>query len=166
MSNPQYGKDTVLYFRLLKDAATKDGARLAYQIEHTINEERSNDVIDTKDGPIVNAGPRSVTIDLTAVSSLDEVNTLLYTAFTDDEQLEVWEVNLTAPGSGENKFKAKYMVGKLNSWALPAQVGSTKDISATLTVEQGPLEGEVTLTAEEQANIQTVFRDLPMVPGV
>lgn len=161
-----FGRDKILYFRQLKDEATDKGAKLALQIEHTLTQERTTETKTTKDGPVVTQGALTTTLELTAVSSNDAVNADLYDAFVNGNMLECWEVN-RADAREEGKFGAKYMRGKLQSWALPAPGEDTVDVSTTLQVEVGPLDGVVTIDAEEEAAINAVFRDLAVVvaPG-
>ena len=82
-----FGKDKVLYFRTLKDAKAKKGARLALQLEHTLTYERSTDSVNTKDGAIVTQTTPSASLSISAVSSRDELNQGLYDAFIAGEIL-------------------------------------------------------------------------------
>ena len=161
----QFGKDSVLYFRLLKNAESEAAAKLALQIEHTLNSERSSESIMTKDGPINTPGSKTNTLELTAVSTLDDVNKMLYAAYQEGEILECWEVNLSDPrgdagSTGEQKFGAKYMQGILQNWSLPKAVEGTVDISTTFNINFEPQDGEVTVSKADQDAIQYAFRDL------
>jgi len=57
----------------LKDAETEKAAKLALQIEHTLNSDRSTEQTETKDGVVNSPGTINNTLDITAVSTLDEV---------------------------------------------------------------------------------------------
>ena len=157
-----FGKDKVLYFRTLKDAKAKKGARLALQLEHTLTYERSTDSVNTKDGAIVTQTTPSASLSISAVSSRDELNQGLYDAFIAGEILEIWEVDLGA-SKEENKYDALYMQGKLESWELPASVDETVNISTTARIEGLPQKGEVTISEEDKKAIQYAFRDLEKV---
>lgn len=161
----QFGRDKILYFRLLEEAGQKGAAKLALQVEHTLNEERSSDTKATKDGQIVTQGNLTTTLEITAVSTLDEVNKMLYRAFREGLMLEIWEVNLNDKREAEDTFGAKYMRGKLASWSLPANVEDTVDISTTVNVEGTPQEGKVKVDKQTQTKIAYAFRDLEKVIG-
>ncbi len=161
----QFGKDSVLYFRKLKDAETEKAAKLALQIEHTLNSDRSTEQTETKDGVVNSPGTINNTLDISAVATLDDVNKMLYEAYKAGDVLECWEVNLSdkrgePTESGEQEFGATYMQGLLQSWSLPKNVSGTVDISTTLNINYNPVEGKVTLTEADQEAIKYAFRDL------
>ncbi len=160
MFEPKKGKDKILMFRMLKDMETKDAAKLALQTEHELSYEREVNTTQTKDGAIVTDGGMEVTMSISAVASADEVNGMLFEAVKKGETLECWEIDLSAKGSAENKYKALYMRGKLNSWSLPASVEDLVEVETEMNIDGIPQEGEVTLTAEQTELILYAFQDL------
>lgn len=156
MKAPIYGKDKILMFRRLKDAASGAGARLALQIEHTWNYERSTDSKQTKDGNLAVAGGLEVTLDFTAVSTKDAVNKMLLDSVIKGDKLEVWEVDLSAPELG-GKYPALYAQGSLESWEVPDNVEDTEDISSTMKIDGVPVEGQATLTPEDLNEIKAAY---------
>ena len=161
---PIRGKDKILYFRLLKDAAENKAARLALQVEHEWSYERDNEVVQTKDGGIVQEGALEVSLELTAISTKDKLNTMLRQAVTDGLKLEVWEVDIS-DNRGENKRGALYAQGNLNEWSVPANVEELEEITTSMSIDGQPLEGEVDLSTEDLELIKAVyeFRDLQAV---
>ena len=159
-----YGKDKILMFRLLSEATAKPASKLALQTSHTITYERDSEQTQTKDGAINTGKGLTVSVDIEAVSSKDEVNTLLMDSVLKGEKLECWEIDLSEPSS-EGKYSALYMQGSLDSWELPADVEELASFSTTLHVDGQPQPGEVTLSPEQEAEIMYAFRDITIFEG-
>ncbi|MCO7172558.1 phage major tail protein, TP901-1 family [[Clostridium] scindens] len=162
MEKPILGKDKILKFRRLADASKQGAARLALQIEHTINYEANTDSQMTKDGPVNYSGGLTTTIEMTAVSTRDEVNQMLRQAVLKQEVLEVWEIDLGAePVDG--KYPAKYGQGLLSEWEDPANVEEAAQFTTTFNVDGELQDGLVSVTDEEIKEVQYVFRDTEAV---
>lgn len=156
------GKHKILAFRLLKDAATAAGTKLALQVSHTLNYARSNSSTQTKDGSVTNAGGLTVTLELNALASNDPVNNMLMDSVIEGEKLEIWEIDISEEATA-GKYAAKYMRGNLQSWAVPAPSEGPVEISTTANIDGVPQDGEVTFTPAQIGEIQYAFRDLPIV---
>lgn len=168
--NPIHGKNKILKFRLLEEAATEKAARLALQTEHSWNYSRDNESIQTKDGNISSSAGLEVTLDITAISSYDAVNDMLFKAVRDNKKLEVWEIDITQKGTeteNQGKYKAMYAQGDLSEWALPNNVESLVELSTNMTIDGVPVEGWATLTPEDIQEIQAAysFRDTTEFTG-
>lgn len=159
MEKPILGKDKILKFRRLADAEKGAAARLALQIEHTIKYEANADSQMTKDGPINYSGGVSTTIEMSAVSTRDEVNNMLRQAVLKQEVLEVWEIDLGAEPDTEGKYPAKYGQGLLSEWEDPANVEDAAQFSTTFNVDGELQDGYVAVTEKEIKEVQYVFRD-------
>lgn len=157
-ATPIYGKDRILVFRLYKDRETKNATKLAFQTTHSWKFEAKSDSTETKDGSINSPATATATLEIEAVSSLDEVNKFLKQAVLDSEKLEVWDVNL-ADEQGEGKYSSSYGQGYLQSWEVPSEVGKLTNIKTTMNIDQKPQDGLATFTAEQQAEIQYAFAD-------
>lgn len=153
---PIKGKSKILLFRLLGEKSSKKAAKLALQTEHEWSYERETDATQTKDGAIVSTGGLEVTLDISAVSSRDDVNKMLFRAVKEDLTLEVWEIDLEDNKSG-NKYGAKYAQGKLNSWTLPDSVDGFEEISTTMAIDGVPVDGEATLEEDQKALIKAAY---------
>lgn len=158
----KYGKNKILMFRKLGDKTA--AAKLALQIEHSWNYERSTDVKKTKDGAVASDGGLEVSLSIEAVSSVDPVNKMLKDSVINGDKLEVWEIDLAGQKSG-SKYPALYAQGKLSSWEVPANVEDLETISTEMTIDGKPVEGFATLTAEQEAAIQYVFADTTQITG-
>ena len=158
---PKQGLHKVLMIRRLSKAHEESAARLALQIEHNLQYERSSEQTATKDGSVGTSGSLAVTMDIQAIISDDPLNNDIYEAFINGETLEFWEVDFTdeeTPGS--NKFKAKYMRGRLNSWSEPANVDTIQELSTTATIDGRPQTGYVTVAGGLVEQATYSFRDL------
>ena len=164
MQTPIFGKEKILKFRRYEDAATKKAAKLALQIEHTITYDTNADRQMTKDGPINYDGGLTTSIEISAISTRDEVNEMLRQSVLKRELLEVWEIDL-GNKTTDNKYKAKYGRGRLTEWEDPANVEEAAQFTTTFNVDGELQDGEVTLTADEIATIQYAFQDTEIESG-
>lgn len=158
METPIFGKDKILKFRRLADAATQKAAKLALQIEHTITYDTNADSQMTKDGPINYDGGLTTNIEISAISTRDEVNEMLRQSVLKREVLEVWEIDLGGKTT-DGKYPAKYGQGRLSEWEDPANVEEAAQFTTTFNIDGELQDGEVSLTPEEIATIQYAFRD-------
>ena len=158
MQTPIFGKEKILKFRRYEDAATKKAAKLALQIEHTITYDTNADSQMTKDGPINYDGGLTTSIEISAISTRDEVNEMLRQSVLKRELLEVWEIDL-GNKTTDDKYKAKYGRGRLTEWEDPANVEEAAQFTTTFNIDGELQDGEVTLTPDEIATIQYAFQD-------
>lgn len=155
---PIRGRDKVLFFRLLQDAAKGAAARLALQVEHEWKYERDNEPVQTKDGAIVQGGGLEVTLEVNAISTRDELNKMLWESVKKGLKVEVWEVDLASATEGEaNTYSALYAQGNLNEWTIPANVEELEELSTTMAIDGQPISGKVTLTEQEVKEIEAVY---------
>ena len=151
-----HGKDKVLLFRKLGDK--KAASKLALQVEHTWNYERSNEATKTKDGAVVSDGGLEVTLELEAVASRDDLNKMLKESVVKGFKLEVWEIDLAGTKNGE-KYPALYAQGSLSNWEVPANVEELETFTTEMAIDGVPKEGYATLTAAQEAAIRYAFQD-------
>lgn len=155
---PVSGKTKFLLFRKLKDATSKAAAKLALQTEHEWSFERDQEQVKTKDGSIVASGGMEVSLTISAISSYDEVNEMLFESVVNDEELEVWEVDIAKPVSGQDgKYHGRYARGRLSSWTLPSSVDSLEELETEMAISGKPVEGEVTLTQAQRLLIEKAY---------
>lgn len=154
------GKCKILMFRLLSEATKQSAAKLALQTEHSFNYSRNSNSTQTKDGAVNSGGGLETTISIEAVSSRDEVNQMLKNSVLEGNKLEVWEIDLDGKKDPEGKYPALYARGDLGSWEVPANVEDLETISTEMSVDGKPVPGFVTLTADQESEIQYAFRDI------
>lgn len=155
---PLRGKDKILFARLLKDASKKKATKVLYQIDHTIKYSNSSELKKTKDGNLQQSTGVETTIEMTAVLTNDETNKMMRDAVLNGDTVELWEVDLSTLEG--DKADALYMQAKLNEWEDPASVEEYSEFKTTASVIGRAKQGKVTLSMEQQKEIQYVFRDL------
>lgn len=155
------GKKIVYLFRILKDAATKAGATLAFTTENTRTKSKDADTTVTKDGTI--RTPGAAEVEITATAILAKGDTLideLEAAMDNNEIIEVWEANLEEPAAGgSNKFKGAYYQGYLTELEKTSNAEDFVECSLTFGINGDGVKGDVTVTAEQQEIANYVFTD-------
>lgn len=154
------GKKMVYLYRVLSKATTKAGAVIAFTTENERSKSKDADSTATKDGNIRTPGTSES--EVTATSILSVGDTLigdLEEAMDNDELIEVWEVNLAEPGTGQNKFKAKYFQGYLTEISKSSAADGFVEVSLTFGLNGNGADGEATVTAAQQEQAAYVFAD-------
>lgn len=160
MTTVSKGQKTVLFFQKLNDATT-DGnkLRLAFQTDHSLSRERESIEEATKDGTLKDTGNESASFDITAyVSRDDATHKLVKDAYTNDELIQVWEVDITTPMES-GKYPALYAQGKFTNYNTSSSVDGYTELSTTFAVNLTPQDGEVTLTPDQFSAVQYAFHD-------
>lgn len=159
------GKKVVYLFRLLEDAATDDGAVLAFTTENGRTKSKDADSTVTKDGTV--RTPAAAEVEITATTLLAKGDTMidkLEAALDGDKLIEIWEANLAEPATGsgnQNKFKGMYFQGYLTEIERTSNAEDNVEISLTFGVNGSGKTGNVTVSAEQQAAADYVFADTP-----
>ena len=156
-----HGKKLVYLFRILSEAASANGVTLAFTTENSITMSKDSDTTATKDGAI--RTPGEVEIEITATALLakgDEMYTKLKNAMINNELIEIWEANLEEPAdSGENKFKGTYYQGYLTEFEKTSGSEDHVECSTTFGINGTGVDGDVTVTVEQQEVANYVFTD-------
>lgn len=159
------GKKIVYLYRVLGDEATTDGAVIAFTTENGRTKSKDADSTATKDGSIRTPGVAEVEITATSILSVgDTMISKLEDALDNDKVIEIWEVNLSEPatGSGDTgKFKGKYFQGYLTELEISSSAEDFAEISLTFGVNGSGKDGNVTISEEQQAVADYVFKDTP-----
>lgn len=167
MAEAVQGIDVILLFRLLKDAGTATGAKLAFQTEHEVSETRDSDSLATKDGAIVTPQALETEISCTSIMAKDdEMVKMLRDAQRNGETVEIWEIDRSQPESGvsTNKYKATYYQGKVTEWTKNPTAEDALELSLTFAVEGEGQDGYATLTADQATVVQYAFQDTVAKP--
>lgn len=155
------GKRLVYLFRPSKEAATMDGALLAFTTENGRTKSKDGDITATKDGSIRTAG--AIEQEITATTLLakgDKMISRLEEAMDNDEIIEVWEANLDEPAAeGENKFAGMYFQGYLTELEKTSNAEDFVEVSMTFGINGSGAKGDVTVSAEQQEMAAYVFTD-------
>ena len=156
---PIQGKKIVYLYRLLSKASSATGVTLAFTTENGRTKSKDADTTATKDGLI--RTPGEVEEEISVTSLLAKGDTLLAElegSMDKDEIVEVWEANLEE-GGGLNKFKGKYFQAYLTEFEVSSSSEDYAEVSLTFGVIGSGKAGEVTVTSEQQAIADYVFKD-------
>ena len=155
------GKKMVYLYRIAKDAATTNGATLAFTTENGRTKSKDADSTATKDGAIRTPGASEVEVTATSILAVgDEMVDKLEDAMDNDELIEIWEANLAEPvGEGTNKFAGMYMQGYLTELEKTSNAEDFVEVSLTFAINGTGKRGEVTVSAEQQEMAAYVFTD-------
>ncbi len=152
------GKKLVYLYRVLggTDAATA----LAFTTENSRSKSKDADTTETKDGTI--RTPGATEVEITATSILQVGDTLiaaLEAAMDSDTVIEIWEANLEAAGTKEGTYKGKYYQGYLTEFEMSSNAEDFVECSLTFSINGAGKEGDVTVSADQQAVASYVFTD-------
>lgn len=155
------GKKLVYLFRIKSEAGTVDGTTLAFTTENSITMSKDADSTVTKDGAIRTPGEMEIEISATALLAKgDTMYAKLRNAMKNDELIEIWEANLDEPAeSGENKFKGTYFQGYLTEFEKSSSAEDFVECSTTFGINGTGVDGDVTVTVEQQEIAAYVFAD-------
>lgn len=154
-----HGKKLVYLYRIMKDAATTDGATLAFTTENGRTKSKDADTTATKDGTI--RTPGAIEQEITATSLLtvgDELIAKLEEAMENDELVEIWEANLEE-SSSDNKFAGRYFQGYITELEITSTAEDYVECSLTFAINGAGVKGDVTVSEEQQEIASYVFKD-------
>lgn len=154
-----HGKKLVYLFRVLADAATEAGTVLAFTTENSISISKDADTVETKDGVIRTPGAAEIEISATALLAKgDTMYDKLKAAMLEDKIVEVWEANLEEATEGD-KFKGTYYQAYLTEFEKTSSAEDYVECTCTFAVNGNGVDGDVTVTAEQQEVAAYVFKD-------
>lgn len=154
------GKKIIYLFRLLKEAATNAATAMAFVTENERSKSKDYESTATKDGSVITPGEVEHEITATTILSTDGSAEKFEDAMDNDELIEIWEANLAEPvGDGSNKYKGRYFQGYLKEFTLTSSAEEHAEYETTFGINGKGAKGEVTVTAEQQAIADYVFKD-------
>lgn len=155
------GNKLIYLFRILEEASTTTGVTLAFTTENTVSYSKDSDSTVTKDGSIRVPGEMEVEISATALLAKgDEMYAKFKQAMIDNKLIEIWEANLEEPVDGsENKFKGTYFQGYLTEFEKSSNAEDHVEVSTTFAINGTGVDGDVTVTTEQQEIAAYVFSD-------
>lgn len=154
------GKNIIYLFRVLSEEATANAVAMAFTTENERSKSKDADVTATKDGSIRTPGATEIEISATAVLAKgDDLAEKLETAMDADGLIEIWEVNLEAPGTTSGKFKGTYYQGYLTEFTLTSSAEEHAEYECTFAINGNGAKGDVTVSAEQQEIATYVFKD-------
>ena len=155
------GKNLIYLYRLESEKATEDGTRIALTTEDELSISSDADATATKDGSV--RGASVAEIEKTMTSLLDKDDPMIpkmKQAILDGSLIELWEVNLDKPKTG-NKFEGTYYQGYLTEYTASSPADENVEISMTIGINGKGAMGDVTVPAGQQDEEQYTFVDTP-----
>lgn len=161
------GNKLIYLFRILEEASTATGVTLAFATENSVSYSKDSDSTVTKDGSVRVPGEMEVEITSTALLSKgDEMYAKFKQAMKENKLIEIWEANLEEPAEGgENKFKGTYFQGYLTEFEKTSNAEDHVEVSTTFGINGTGVDGDVTVTTEQQEIAAYVFADTTQATG-
>lgn len=155
------GKKLIYMYRLNSESATVDGVRIAFTTENEMSISSDADATATKDGSV--RGASVAELELTATSLMDADDPMLpklKSAILNGSLLDVWEVNLDKPKTG-NKFEGTYYQAYITEFTTSSPADGNVEVSMTFGINGKGAEGDVTVPTSQQDDGQYTFVDTP-----
>jgi TP901-1 family phage major tail protein len=155
------GKNLIYMYRLNSESATVDGVRIAFTTENEMSISSDADATATKDGSV--RGASVAELELTATSLMDANDPMipkLKSAILNGSLLDVWEVNLDKPKTG-NKFEGTYYQAYITEFTASSPADGNVEVSMTFGINGKGAEGDVTVPTSQQDDGQYTFVDTP-----
>lgn len=154
------GKNLILFFRERAKHATDDGAKLRFQTEHSISEEKESESTMTKDGMMTSISDGEVSADVSSLAYIDDTETIttwkaLRDAFQRNALMEMWEVDITNVSADALDVNPTYYQGYFTSFELSAPADGQVELSYTFVANGRGVEGTDTLTPEQLTAVQS-----------
>ncbi|GAB2022418.1 phage major tail protein, TP901-1 family [Pseudolactococcus yaeyamensis] len=158
------GNRIVYLYRILSEATTTTGTAIAFTTENSRSKSRDADTVVTKSGSIRVPGDTEIEISTTALFATenDPMISKLEKAVDDSAVVEVWEVNLDIKGTATadaNKYKAKYFQAYVTSLELSSSSEDHAEYSLDFSVIGTGADGFATVSEEQKAIAEYVFKD-------
>lgn len=154
------GKNLIYMYRLNSESATVDGVRIAFTTENEMSISSDADATATKDGSV--RGASVAELELTATSLMDATDPMipkLKSAILNGSLLDVWEVNLDKPKTG-NKFEGTYYQAYITEFTTSSPADGNVEVSMTFGINGSGATGDVTVPTSQQDD-QYTFVDTP-----
>lgn len=155
------GKNLIYMYRLNSESATVDGIRIAFTTENELSISSDADATATKDGSV--RGASVAELELTATSLMDANDAMipkLKSAILNGSLLDVWEVNLDKPKTG-NKFEGTYYQAYITEFTTSSPADGNVEVSMTFGINGSGATGDVTVPTSQQDDGQYTFVDTP-----
>lgn len=158
MTEAAKGINQILLFRLLSEAGTEAATRLAFQTEHEVTESKDSESVPTKDGNITVPGQLETEISCTSILAVgDTMVAKLRNAMRENEIVEVWDIDKTTELTG--KYASTYYQGYITEYSKSAGTEDNVEVSFNFVPNGNGVDGQATLTTEQAAVVQYVFKD-------
>ena len=157
------GKHLIYLYRLESEKATVNGTRIALTTEDELSISADADATATKDGSVRGASVAELEKTMTSLmDSADPMIDKLKGAILNGSLIELWEVNLDKPVTGQtSKFEGTYYQGYLSEFTVSSPADGNVEVSMTVGINGKGATGNVTVDASQQDDEQYTFVDTP-----
>lgn len=158
------GKNAVLFVRLLEDQTKMEAQLVPYQTSLSFDPSIDSDTTATKDGSVASQSSVETELEVEFVNNNHFIADKIRHALFDGRKVETWIVNKdrikTNTDGSTKEVYAWYMRGSVNedSNDNDADDLSTRDV--TFTVDGTPKDGWLSLSDDQQADFDYIFRGL------
>lgn len=157
------GTNVVYFYRVASKATEKSAVMFPLVTQNERSGSKSADSTATKDGSVRTPGPTEVEITSSSIKAKnDPVIKEMNAAFNAGELIECWETDLSTKTT-DKKCDAIYYQGYFTDFGTSSEADGLVEVSTTFGANGAGVEGQVTLTAEQEEEIMYAFRDLAMV---
>lgn len=166
MAEAKKGIDVILLYRILKMEKSEAAWKMAFQTEHTNGKSRDADSTATKDGPIQNMSAIEYDFSATSIVAVGDKHVdELDEAFDNEELVEIWEIDKSEKGAGDeiDKYKATYFQGYLSSFSKSPNSEDSVELELEFAINGIGQKGYATLTDEQAEVVAYVFKDTTKV---
>lgn len=157
------GKNLVYLYRLASEASTTAGTRIAFTTEDELSISADADATATKDGSVRGASVAELEKTMTSLMDSDDAMIgKMKSAILNGSLIELWEVNLDKPVTGQTgKFEGTYYQGYLSEFTASSPADGNVEVSMTVGINGKGADGNVTVDASQQDDGQYTFVDTP-----
>lgn len=153
MATIKQGARSILFFRDYLKSKLEDGARLRYQVEHSVDFSKNIESLITKDGSevVVNEGENTISVTSYAYDEEDGGVALwkeLRTMFKASHEVEIWEVDLDSLDES-GQVDVTYFRGFFGSVSEPKPAEGAIELSFEYTIRGQGVEGKETLSQSQ-----------------
>ena len=155
------GKNLIYMYRLNSESASADGVRIAFATENELSISSDADATATKDGSVRGASVPELELSSTSLMDADDAMLpKLKSASLNGDLVDVWEVNLDKPKTG-NKFEGTYYQAYITEFTASSPADGNVEVSMTFGINGKGADGDVTVPTSQQDDGQYTFVDTP-----
>lgn len=156
------GNSIKMYYRRLSWAKDKEAELVPYQTSAKLTFKRDSDTTKTKDGNVATSASLKPELELEFVNNSSVPADEFYHSVLKNEKIEVWLVDVDRTNATGDNF-AWYAQATVSEDETEAKTGDTSERSITFSVDGTPKQGWLKLSAEQQDQIDYIFRGLSAV---
>lgn len=154
------GKKKVYLYRVHDQASTVTGMLVPFTTENGTSISKDADSTATKDGSIRTPGTTEIEISGSSIIAVETgILETLKDAMKNDKLLDIWEANLSRPGTAENTFKGTYYQGYLTAFDETSSADDFAMVDLTFGINGSGVDGDVTVSVQQQEEAQYDFVD-------